>query len=118
LSGALYTAWGQFIVPAAMALPAAAMPIIWVAVGGRKDLTATLIGTLFVLWLFQNMIVVSQQYALIVTGALLLVTILFMPGGYIVWLVENRGVLFGWRRRRAQRLSGASAAPARDGVAE
>ncbi len=46
LSGVLYTAWGQFIVPASMALPAAAMPIIWVAVGGRKDLTATLIGTL------------------------------------------------------------------------
>jgi branched-chain amino acid transport system permease protein len=60
---------GQFIVPAAMALPAAAMPIIWVAVGGRKDLTATLIGTLFVLWLFQTLIVISQQYALIVIGA-------------------------------------------------
>jgi branched-chain amino acid transport system permease protein len=103
LSGILYTAWGQFIAPAAMALPAAAMPIIWVAVGGRKDLTATLIGTLFVLWLFQNLIVISQQYALIVIGALLLVTILYMPGGYIVWLVENRHRLFGWRRRRAQR---------------
>ena len=64
LSGVLYTAWGQYIVPAAMALPAAAMPIIWVAVGGRKDLTATLIGTLFVLWLFQTLIVISQQYAL------------------------------------------------------
>ena len=62
-------------------LPAAAMPIIWVAVGGRKDLTATLIGTLFVLWLFQNLTVISQQYALILMGALLLVTVLFVPGG-------------------------------------
>ena len=79
LSGALYTAWGHFIVPAAMALPAAAMPIIWVAVGGRKDLTATLIGTLFVLWLFQTLTVISQQYALIAIGALLLVTILLCP---------------------------------------
>jgi branched-chain amino acid transport system permease protein len=117
LSGVLYTAWGQFIVPASMALPAAAMPIIWVAVGGRKDLTATLIGSLFVLWLFQNLIVISQQYALIVIGALLLVTILYMPGGYIVWLVENRDVLFNWRRRRAQRLA-ASQATANDGAAE
>src|SRR5262249_26497067 len=110
LSGVLYTAWGNFIVPAAMALPAAAMPIILVAVGGRKDLTATLIGTLFVLWLFQNLIVISQQYALIVIGALLLVTILYMPGGYIVWLVENRHLLFSRRRRRAERQPQASGA--------
>jgi len=100
LSGALYTAWGQFIVPASMALPAAAMPIIWVAVGGRKDLTATLIGTFFVLWLFQNLIVISQQYALIVIGALLLVTMLFMPGGYVVWLAERVGPLLARKRKR------------------
>ena len=114
LSGVLYTAWGQYITPAAMALPAAAMPIIWVAVGGRKDLTATLIGTLFVLWLFQTLIVISQQYALIVMGALLLVTILFMPGGYIVWVVANRDAIFNgagsgpsaWRSRsRRERWS-------------
>lgn len=117
LSGVLYTAWGQFIVPAAMALPAAAMPIIWVAVGGRKDLTATLIGTLFVLWLFQTLIVISQQYALIVIGALLLVTILFMPGGYIVWVVENRDAIFNWRRHRAERLA-ESRAVASDGASE
>jgi len=117
LSGVLYTAWGQFIAPASMALPAAAMPIIWVAVGGRKDLTATLIGTLFVLWLFQTLIVISQQYALIVIGALLLVTILYMPGGYIVWLVENRHQLFGRRRREAPPVPEGSA-PMSKGVAE
>jgi urea transport system permease protein len=117
LSGVLYTAWGQFIVPASMALPAAAMPIIWVAVGGRKDLTATLIGTFFVLWLFQTLIVISQQYALIANGALLLVTILFMPGGYIVWLVENRSAILGWQRLRAQRMARARG-PASDGAAE
>jgi urea transport system permease protein len=101
LSGALYTAWGQFIVPASMALPAAAMPIIWVAVGGRKDLTATLIGTFFVLWLFQNLIVISQQYALIVIGALLVVTMLFMPGGYVVWLAERGDAFLQGRKRKA-----------------
>jgi branched-chain amino acid transport system permease protein len=117
LSGVLYTAWGQFIAPASMALPAAAMPIIWVAVGGRKDLTATLIGTLFVLWLFQTLIVISQQYALIVIGALLLVTIVYMPGGYIVWLVENRSLPFGRRRRETQRLAEGNA-PLSKGAAE
>lgn len=109
LSGALYTAWGQFIVPASMALPAAAMPIIWVAVGGRKDLTATMVGTFLVLWLFQSLIVVSQQYALIFTGALLLVTILFTPGGYIVWLVENRERVRRWLLLRSGRDNTATA---------
>jgi branched-chain amino acid transport system permease protein len=117
LSGVLYTAWGQFIAPASMALPAAALPIIWVAVGGRKDLTATLIGTLFVLWLFQTLIVISQQYALIVIGALLLVTILYMPGGYIVWLVEHRRPLFGRRRRKTRRRAEGNASMSK-GVAE
>ena len=76
------------------------MPIIWVAVGGRKDLTATLIGTFFVLWLFQNLIVISQQYALIVIGALLLVTMLFMPGGYVVWLAERVGPRLARKRKQ------------------
>ena len=107
LSGALYTAWGQFIAPSSMALPAAAMPIIWVAVGGRTDLTAAMLGTFFVLWLFQTLIVISQQYALIVIGALLLVTILFAPGGYLVWLFTKLRNFSEGRRGRSAGVSGA-----------
>jgi len=88
LSGVLYTAWGNFIVPASMALPAAAMPIIWVAVGGRQDVTATLVGTFVVLYVFQLLTVVSQQYALVAIGALLVVTVLVAPGGYVIWGVD------------------------------
>jgi len=51
-----------------------------------------------------------------VIGALLLVTVLYMPGGYIVWLVENRDALFNWRAA-AQRLA-ASQPAANDGAAE
>jgi branched-chain amino acid transport system permease protein len=95
LSGVLYTAWGNFIVPASMALPAAAMPIIWVAVGGRQDVTATLIGTFVVLYAFQMLTVVSQQYALIAIGALLVVTVLVAPGGYVLWVVNVAGRIRG-----------------------
>ncbi|MBN9509518.1 MAG: ABC transporter permease [Alphaproteobacteria bacterium] len=97
LSGALYTAWGNFIVPASMALPAAAMPIIWVAVGGREDLTATLVGSFVVLYVFQALTVVSQEYALVAIGALLVVTVLIAPGGYVIWAVDMASRL----RRRA-----------------
>ena len=50
LSGVLYTSWGQFITPSSIGLPAAAMPIVWVAFSGRSDLTATLVGTFVLLF--------------------------------------------------------------------
>jgi urea transport system permease protein len=97
VSGGLYTAWGQFITPATMGLPSAAMPIIWVAFSGRGDLTATLVGTFVLLLGFQTLTVYSQQYALILMGLLLLVTVLFVPAGFVAgfgrWLQR-----FGQRR--------------------
>ena len=98
LSGTLYTSWGQYITPSSMSLTAAALPIVWVAVGGRGDLTATLIGTMLVLFGFQALTVYGSQYALVVMGALLVLTILLAPNGLIVGIVD----LGKWvvRRRR------------------
>ena len=84
LSGTLYTAWGQYITPSSMSITAAALPIVWVAVGGRGDLTATLIGTLAVLAAFQALTIYGSQYALVVMGALLVTTVLIAPEGLIV----------------------------------
>lgn len=84
LSGGLYTSWGQFITPASIGLPAAAMPIVWVAFSGRSDLTATLVGSFVILLVFQALTVYSQQLALILMGALLLVTVLAAPDGFMV----------------------------------
>jgi branched-chain amino acid transport system permease protein len=83
LSGVLYTSWGQYITPSTMGITAAALPIIWVAVGGRSDLTATLIGTLLVLSVFQALTIYGSQYALVVMGLLLVVTVLVAPKGII-----------------------------------
>lgn len=94
LSGALYTAWGQYITPSSMGLTAAAMPVIWVSVGGRKDLTATLVGTLLVLWIFQQFTIYGNQYALVAMGVLLLATVLFAPQGVVLTIaraIERRG---------------------------
>lgn len=88
LSGALYTAWGQYISPSSMNLAAAALPIIWVAVGGRKDLTATLIGTLAVLWVFQNLTIFGSYYAFVIMGVLLVVVVVYLPDGLIPGLVK------------------------------
>jgi branched-chain amino acid transport system permease protein len=97
LSGVLYTAWGQYITPSSMGITAAALPIVWTAVGGRGDLTATLIGTLLVLAGFQALTIYGSQYALVVMGALLLATVLVAPQGLVVGLAG----LFTRRRSRA-----------------
>ena len=93
LSGVLYTAWGQYITPSSMSITAAALPIVWVAVGGRGDLTATLIGTLAVLAAFQALTIYGSQYALVVMGLLLVATVLVAPEGLIVTSAKLAGRL-------------------------
>ena len=96
LSGALYTAWGQFITPSSIGLPFAAMPIVWVSFSGRQDLTATLVGTFVFLFAYQLLTVYSQQAALVLTGLLLLLTVMYVPEGFVVGLVR----LASWPARR------------------
>lgn len=93
LSGALYTSWGQFITPASIGLPAAAMPIVWVAFSGRSDITATLVGSFLILLAFQTITVHSQQAALILMGAMLLVTVLVAPQGFAIGVVRGGAAL-------------------------
>lgn len=95
LSGALYTAWGQYITPSSMGLTSAALPIIWVAVGGRRDITATLFGTLLVLTVFQTLTIYGSQYALVAMGALLLITVLAAPQGLVVLAMKGIAKLAG-----------------------
>lgn len=91
LSGVLYTAWGQYITPSSMGLTAAALPIVWVAVGGRRDITATLLGTLVVIAGFQSLTIYGSQYALVVMGVLLVFTVLVTPDGLIATAMVQIG---------------------------
>ncbi len=99
LSGVLYTAWGQYITPSSMGLMSAALPIVWVAVGGRSDITATLIGSLLVLATFQSLTIYGSQYALVVMGALLLFTVLVTPNGVVLEAMNAIRRVIGESRR-------------------
>ncbi|HZX86880.1 MAG TPA: ABC transporter permease, partial [Reyranella sp.] len=90
----LYTTWGQYITPSSMGMTAAALPIVWVAVGGRSDITSTLIGTLVVLSAFQALTIHGSQYALVVMGVLLVLTVLIAPRGLILSGASLIGRLF------------------------
>lgn len=100
LSGVLYTSWGNYITPASMGMTAAALPIVWVAVGGRADLTTTLVGTLAVLIIFQMLTIHGSQYALVVMGVLLVVTVLVAPRGIVMGIVDAAARLV--RRKEAR----------------
>jgi len=98
LSGVLYTSWGQFITPSSVGLPAAAMPIVWVAFSGRGDITATLVGSFLILVAFQTITVHSQQAALVLMGAMLLATVMIAPQGFVIGVARGVGRLFRGRR--------------------
>lgn len=107
LSGMLYTAWGTFIHPNAFGVQNNILPVIWVAVAGRKDLTAALVGALLFQWL--SLALAEQgDYALLIQGAVLVIAMLLMPEGVITTL-SKRWINF----RQVAKASSALALPGR-----
>lgn len=102
LSGVLYASWGGYIDPASMGLTAAVTPVIYVAIGGRRSITAAVIATMILLKLSQSLASSAPEYALVVFGALALLAVLFVPEGFILSLLQalDRWVFRGGRRRR------------------
>jgi branched-chain amino acid transport system permease protein len=98
VSGLLYVQWGNYITPTQVGLLQAALPIIWVAVGGRNKLFAVLVATYVLNWLNYTLASQGNQYALLITGTLLVIVMVFFPRGIIVTVAER---LNGLRRRTA-----------------
>jgi branched-chain amino acid transport system permease protein len=102
VSGALYVQWGNYITPSQVGLLQAALPVIWVAVGGREKLLAVAISTFVLNWLTYTLSSSGSDYAApLIMGTLLVAVMLFFPRGIIVSLA--RGV--PPRLRRAGRLA-------------
>jgi ABC-type branched-subunit amino acid transport system permease subunit len=89
LSGILYVSWGNYINPSSMGLLAATLPVIWTAVGGRSSLLAVLLSTVTLRWVADTLAVRGGEYAFLVMGILLLVTMLFFPAGIVVTLARR-----------------------------
>lgn len=101
VSGVLYVSWGNYMNPASMGLLAATLPVIWTAVGGRTSLLAVLMATLALRWLADALAVRGGEYAFLIMGALLLVTMLFFPQGIVVSVARGtarwRSAIRRWR---------------------
>jgi branched-chain amino acid transport system permease protein len=72
-----------------MGLTASAMPIIWVATGGRRSLAGAIIATVALLDLSQELVVYGSQYALVLMGLILLVVVMAMPAGLLPTLRDK-----------------------------
>ncbi len=89
LSGLLYVQWGNYITPSQLGLVQAALPVIWVAVGGRSKLLAVAISAYALNWITYSLSSAGNQYALVIIGGLLVVVMLFFPDGIVVTLARN-----------------------------
>lgn len=83
ISGTLYVAWGHYITPSTMGLTTAALPVIWVALGGRKSLLATILSAVFLQYFAQYLSASGSEHALVIQGAALMVAVMFVPEGLI-----------------------------------
>jgi branched-chain amino acid transport system permease protein len=88
VSGLLYVQWGNYITPSQVGLLAAALPVIWVAVGGREKLLAAAIGAYALNWVNYQLSSSGNQYALVIIGTLLVAVMLFFPRGLVVSLLD------------------------------
>jgi ABC-type branched-subunit amino acid transport system permease subunit len=88
LSGVLYVSWGNFITPSIFGVTNNILPVIWVSVGGRKSLTATVVSGLTLAWLSQRL-AIQGEYAFIVMGALLITVMMLLPDGVVTAFVKK-----------------------------
>ena len=88
ISGLLYVQWGNYITPSQVGLQSAALPVIWAAVGGRTSLLAVVIATIVLNWVTFTLSSQGNQYAMVIIGSALVITMLFFPRGIVVMVAE------------------------------
>ena len=87
LAGTLYTAWGTYIHPDGFAVAPNILVVIWVAVGGRKDPAAAIIGAIGLSWLSVRL-ASAGEISLLVQGAVLILVMLLAPDGIVTTLAR------------------------------
>ena len=82
-SGILYASWAKFMGTTFIGLDSSLILLIWVAIGGKGSLTASLIMAFFLQYVSLNLSIYGGGYGLIIYGTLLFFGIIFTPNGII-----------------------------------
>jgi len=106
LAGGAYAGWGNFMNPAPFSLPAAALIVIYVLVGGKGTLVGAFIGAVAVEWLSTVLGGILPSSTTLVVGAILIGVVLLVPGGLtpLIGKVLNRVIPRPSRARRPTAL--------------
>jgi len=91
ISGVLYVQWGNYVTPSQVGLLQAALPVVWAAVGGRTSLLAVAMSTFCLGWITFTLSSQGNQYAMVIIGGVLIVTMLFFPRGIFLMIAEILG---------------------------
>lgn len=115
VGGVFYGSWGNYIDPTVFGIAFAALPVVWVSVGGRESLLGAIGATVLIermrTELSSGIGPVGSEWALVIVGGLLLGVILFMPAGVVPTVADK---IETFRARRSEK--GQSAPPTEEAV--
>ncbi len=88
LAGVLYIWWGGYIVPTAMSMTSATIPIVICAAGGRKSPISSMLFGLGYLMFDNYLAYKGSQFSLIILGVVLILVIMLIPNGIVETVLE------------------------------
>jgi urea ABC transporter permease protein UrtC len=83
LAGAFYASWAEIITPGLFSLAQSAEIIIWVIVGGVGTLIGPILGAMLLAWIKIGLGAQQVLNNLIVSGTILILVVLLVPGGVL-----------------------------------
>jgi len=89
LSGALFASWNNFISPSVMGIATAALPVIWVTIGGRQTILGAIFGAVGLQFMDNELAAIGSEYSVIFIGGILLIVILYFRNGVVPTLAER-----------------------------
>ena len=115
VGGVFYASWGNYIDPSVFGIAFAALPVVWVSVGGRESLLGAIGATLAIermrTGLSSGIGPIGSEWALVIVGGLLLGVILYLPAGAVPTLDGLADELRARRTERSQSTTAAEESP-------
>ncbi len=95
LAGVLYAPATGTITTEDIGIAASTAAVVWIAVGGRGNLTGALAGTLIINWAQSILSETCSSYWLLILGGVMLIIIFFVPNGLIGQIIDS------WSHRKS-----------------
>lgn len=100
LGGVLFASWGGYVAPSCLSVDTSTVAVVMVALAGRKNVTGALIMTLGYSYLVNEFASSGNIYTNVILGVMLVVMVMFMPGGLLVELFNKLDSLFAGLKQK------------------